>query len=316
MPLQKVEGMRKIAVLICTYKRPEGLSRLLQAIEQLRIPASSTLTVIVVDNDPEGGAEAIAKASGRLIPSEYIVEPREGIPAARTAALAASSSQDLVVFIDDDEVPGENWLVELVEAQKKHGADAIAGPVTYVMERPTRPWISECGFYDRAAVKEGDLMPFAATNNLLLSVAALQRTGVTKFEDRYRESGGSDTAFTREFVRHGGRLVWTATAAVTEYVPAARCTPSWAIRRAFRTGNALAVISATQDSARHGRLSITARNLAAAGLRVLSGIVLMLVALVRRDEKAFGRCLRRAVRGCGMAAAAWGRRHREYVREP
>lgn len=51
------------------------------------VPGGTNVEVVVVDNDPdESGRVVMALAPSRW-PISYFVEPRPGIPAARTAAL-------------------------------------------------------------------------------------------------------------------------------------------------------------------------------------------------------------------------------------
>ena len=62
----------RLAVAICTYRRPEALGRLLDALEALEPPTSGptgapvaleeALDVVVVDNDPAGAGRAHALA--------------------------------------------------------------------------------------------------------------------------------------------------------------------------------------------------------------------------------------------------------------
>lgn len=56
-----------------------------------------------------------------------VVEP--GISAVRNAALRFASTFDLLVMIDDDEVPKPEWLAELLRVQQVMRADAVTGPV-------------------------------------------------------------------------------------------------------------------------------------------------------------------------------------------
>ena len=104
-----------ITVCILTFRRPDGLAKLLETLlRQLHEPSRPyALTVLVVDNDAAGSAGAIVdryrdSSAYELV---YVVEPRQGIPLARNRALdSAPAGTDLVVFIDDDEWPVDTWI--------------------------------------------------------------------------------------------------------------------------------------------------------------------------------------------------------------
>ena len=96
------------------------------------LPTNLPTTVLVIDNDPEASARPIVeRLAGTLRPGlvRYVHEPKPGIAAARNRALREAASSALLVFIDDDEVPSERWLEQLVDLQRSSGAAAVVGPV-------------------------------------------------------------------------------------------------------------------------------------------------------------------------------------------
>ncbi len=109
------------SVVVCTHRRPEMLSGLLEAVAKLD-PRPHQL--VVVDNDP-GANEvvAIAEAAG----ATYVHEPRRGLDNARAAGLAAATG-DLVAFTDDDCLPSERWLRDLSELFDDPRVAAVTGP--------------------------------------------------------------------------------------------------------------------------------------------------------------------------------------------
>jgi hypothetical protein len=80
-----------IAVCALTYRRPQGLARLLHGLGGLTFHGTvAALSVLIVDNDPEGSARQTCEAPGSDFPwpLKYVVEPRRCIAPARNAALA------------------------------------------------------------------------------------------------------------------------------------------------------------------------------------------------------------------------------------
>jgi len=93
-----------VSICIATYRRPEGLSRLLDSLERLKLPTGVRVEIIVVDNDYNASAASIVLSrSSSLEPIHYCVEPRRNIALARNRALVEASGE-WILFIDDDEV--------------------------------------------------------------------------------------------------------------------------------------------------------------------------------------------------------------------
>ena len=120
-----------IAIGIVTFRRPTLLGGLLDELAGRLPPAGADAFVVVVDNDPEGSAEAVAGARRAAfpVPLRYRREVLPGVSFARNAALAEADLADLVAFIDDDMRPAPGWLEALVAAQRATGAAAVTGPV-------------------------------------------------------------------------------------------------------------------------------------------------------------------------------------------
>jgi glycosyltransferase involved in cell wall biosynthesis len=126
-------GRIKVAVCVCTYRRPEGLRNLLLGIAQVcfkRI-AEPDIEIIVVENDERGSAGSICESLRGILrwPLHYEIEANPGISNARNRCLRiAADHADFIAFLDDDETPTLVWLEELILAQQKYSADVVAGP--------------------------------------------------------------------------------------------------------------------------------------------------------------------------------------------
>ena len=131
----------RVAVCVITHQRPEGLTRLIRALDALSFQKEPpNLQIIVVDNDSTGSALGVCERLRDDVqwPVEYTREPRRGIPQARNKAVQCAVNQaEFLAFIDDDEVPDMSWLDELLRVQRTHDADVVAGPVVpHFMELP------------------------------------------------------------------------------------------------------------------------------------------------------------------------------------
>jgi succinoglycan biosynthesis protein ExoM len=122
-----------IAVCMCTHRRPEALRASLEAIgAALRAhPVGEPVVVVVADNHPDGEAEAVCRALRPNLPAELIFteDPARGIPLVRNRAVCAAvaSGASFVAFLDDDDLPRPDWLIELLRLQVEEDADLVFG---------------------------------------------------------------------------------------------------------------------------------------------------------------------------------------------
>jgi len=301
----------RIVLAALTFRRPDDLAALLPALADQAERSAEDVSILIVDNDPDGGARDQVTTFGRGVRYHHAATP--GIAAARNAALDQAGDADLLVFIDDDERPVPDWLDLLVAVYRRSRPAAVVGPVVseYVVEPDA--WVQAGRFFDRRRMPTGTETDVAATNNLLLDLAFVNAHGL-RFDNRFGLSGGSDTVFTRALHAAGGRLVWCDEAVVTDVVPAARATRAWVLQRAYRTGNGDAItrLAATEGAGR--RTVLRARMLGRGGVRVLGGGASMVVGMLRGrlDLRARGR--RTVSRGAGMVAGTFGSAYVEYKR--
>lgn len=307
-----VAGSAVVVVAVLTYRRPDDLAALLPLlIEQTRaVPCRAS--VLVVDNDSEGGAreQITALASGEV---RYVHEPTPGIAAARNRALDEAGDAGLLVFIDDDERPTPEWLARLLDTYWRGQPAAVVGPVVSRYEVEPGPWITAGRLFDRRRLATGTSVDVAATNNLLLDLAQQRRLG-PRFDLRFGLSGGSDTLFTRALVRAGGRIVWCDEAVVIDIVPAGRVTRSWVLRRALRSGNTWSRTSIVLAGGPAARLVVRVHCTGRGLIRVLAGAAWWLIGLLTGSLRRRARGMRAVFRGTGFVVGAWGIVYSEYRR--
>ena len=122
--------MRHISICICTFKRPHSLERLLTSINNLSSDGDFDYSVTVVDNDSLESAKDVvarAKAANRY-DIGYFVEPERNISLARNRSVRMSNGE-LIAFIDDDEYPDRDWLLQHYKTLLSFGPDGVFGPV-------------------------------------------------------------------------------------------------------------------------------------------------------------------------------------------
>jgi hypothetical protein len=258
-----MEQRSPITVAALTYRRPAELDRLVPLLVEQAGGLSPRAQVLIVDNDPDGGAadQMAAWADSGVI---YVHEPVPGIVAGRNRAIdeATARGSAAIVFIDDDETPGAQWLELLVAAWRRFGCAVVTGPVRSDFEHPPDEWVLATRVFERPSRPTGSSRRGAASNNLLLDLEWLRSKGL-RFDPDFGQSGGSDTMLTHQIVAAGGEIRWCDEAEVIEAVPAERLTHRWVARRIRRTSNSWArtelKIGAQQGHGLRRRLQIATR---------------------------------------------------------
>lgn len=111
----------KVAVVVCTYRRPKSLEACLASLNRLDYPR---FEVLVVDNHPEPAAQAVAARAG----AGYVPAPVRGLSHARNVGVRGTRS-DIVAFFDDDMLADPAWLSALVDELRDPAVAAVTGPV-------------------------------------------------------------------------------------------------------------------------------------------------------------------------------------------
>lgn len=235
-------GDPRVAICVATFRRPDGLRRLLESLDALALTRhSARLEVVVVDNDPNAsGLRAVGGFEDGLdVLVRAVHEQRPGIPQARNAAIAAAEDADFLAFVDDDEIVDPGWLDELLHVADAYDADVVVGPVIPELPTETPQWIVRGGFFERPRFPTGTSRPYAATNNVLVDAAVFVEVG--GFDHRLALTGGSDRELFDRVVAAGFTIVWADDAIVREIVPRERLNARWLLRRSYRLGNEIGV---------------------------------------------------------------------------
>jgi glycosyltransferase involved in cell wall biosynthesis len=266
-----------------------------------------------VDNDPAASALPLA-AEFPADRVRFVHEPEPGIVAARNRALDESADADVLVFIDDDELPEPGWLRALVSTWERTGAAAVAAPVLSTFGEEPDPFVTEGGFFVRRRLRTGTALTIAASGNLLLDVGQVARSGL-RFDRRFAQTGGSDSMFTSELHKRGYPMVWCDEAIVADVVPPTRANRRWVLQRAVRSGNASSRVAILVADGLAAKLATRATLLVRGGARIVGGAARVVVGTVTRSLSHQARGARTLARGLGMASGAIGYTREEYRRK-
>lgn len=229
-----------IAVCICTYQRPQMLRRLLQELDIQETGGLFTYSIVIVDNDrlQTGKTVAMEFAATASIAVSYDVEPRPNIAHARNKAVE-NAKGEFVAFIDDDEVPAQQWLLTLYRTCREYGVDGVLGPVKPSFDESAPAWVVEGRFYDRASYPTGFVIDGAQgrTGNVLLKKSIFQscsESHMQPFRPEFRT--GEDQDFFRRMIERKHVFIWCNEAVAYEAVPPIRWQRRFMLRRALLRG--------------------------------------------------------------------------------
>jgi glycosyltransferase involved in cell wall biosynthesis len=253
------------------------LRRLLEGVaKQQTGDEAFTFSCVVVDNDELGSGRPVvdrfATECGMRL--TYEIEPQRNFALVRNRTLSLAKG-DFVAFIDDDEVPVPEWLANLLDTQKRSGADGVLGPVRPYFDDPPPRWILRGKLCERPVHPTGMVMDWAQsrTGNVLIKRTLFEQGGM-RFDPAYA-TGGEDVDFFKRAAMAGYRFVWCEEAPAYELVPPERCRKSYFLKRALLLGQ-ISLKHATDRLTPGVRIRIGLRSLLALLLYALALPVLML----------------------------------------
>jgi succinoglycan biosynthesis protein ExoM len=232
-----VEPRDHITVCVCTYLRPELLTRLLTRLAHQKTNGRFTMSCVVVDNDPGESARTVVRdlADRLSLSVRYVTEATRNFAVIRNRALALVDGT-LFAFIDDDEVPGEDWLMQLRQTLDDYSADGVLGPVRPYFEEEPPSWIVKSGICRRPEHPTGTVLHWreTRTGNVLMRTSLVTESDL-RFDPQFG-TGGEDVDFFRRASAAGRRFVWCSEAPAFELVPPARLRRRYHITRALVQG--------------------------------------------------------------------------------
>ncbi len=226
--------VERIDVCICSYRRPQ-IANTLAALARQTVPASS-FGIIVADNTREAAARdhVLRVREALSLDLEYLPAPSDNISIARNACLDAAHAE-WIAFIDDDELPAENWLAALIAEAHRGKWDAVLGPVIAIYDESAPEWLRRASPHSTTPVWRNGTIPTGYCGNVLFRRELARRNGL-RFPLEFGNSGGEDDDFFYRFCDAGGCIGYAPQAVCYERVEPSRANLGWLLRRRFRAG--------------------------------------------------------------------------------
>ena len=225
-----------VSICVTTYKRPQGLKRLLQGLAKLTFEKVDRpdIEVIIIDNHNEGIAAQVCQELQQDFPwiLKTDVEYQRGVTYGRNKSLSlADPKTEAIAILDDDEVPVPNWLDELLWVQQEYNADVVTGTVLphFIDEEPAE-WLIKAGFFHPPRFPTGESRDVAFTNNVLVRAEVLRQYNPV-FDNRFALTGGEDSHLFMRLHQAGYKIVWADDAIVYDWLPSDRTKPKWILER-------------------------------------------------------------------------------------
>jgi glycosyltransferase involved in cell wall biosynthesis len=210
---------------------------LLEKLQNQKTEQLFTYSIIVVDNDYIQSAKSIVEVfkEKSAIDIKYYCEPEQNISLARNKALQGAEG-NFIAWIDDDEFPEKNWLLNLYEARKKYNADGVLGPVKPCFEKNTPKWVINGRFYEKNWHKTGNVLEWqdTRTSNVLMKNSIFEN-GENLFNPELGR-GGEDKDFFKRMIDKNYVFIWCNEALVYETIPPERCKRVFMLKRALLRG--------------------------------------------------------------------------------
>lgn len=254
-----------LTIVIATFNRARALARTLNAIARLARP-TLPVDVVLVDNASTDDTAAVIADFSRRMPTQSLCEARSGKTHALNLALTDARLGDIIVFTDDDILPKEDWLLEIVGACNRWaevsvfgGSIAIRWPVENVPRWALRPeyatWAySHVDFGPTEREWPEDAYPFGPNYWVRKNVFANGRRFDTRLGPRpSRRIMGDETRLLMDLRNEGYQTIYVPTAHLEHCIEERALSLQWMKHRAYamgRTGVHLSQALGTKPVAR------------------------------------------------------------------
>lgn len=239
----------KLTFAFCTYNRADRLESLVAAMRNQECPVP--FEILAVNNNSKDNTLAIlAELAARPgAPLRFVTEMARGIVPARNRAIEEALDSDILVFIDDDELPQAGLLNAAYNAIVNEEAQCVGGRVEVDFTPHGRPaWLKDDLLGFLSEVKHGDA-PFWVTDestpiwtsNIAYDMRLFRNDPGLRFDTRYNRKGsnvggGEDAIMFRTLLSQGVKMRYCPGMAVWHFVEPWRLKRGYFLRLHYQAG--------------------------------------------------------------------------------
>lgn len=251
-------GQLTSSIVIATRNRPALLAECLAGIARQNFSGNVDEVIVVDNSDNPTETEDAATSSECRWPLRILFSSPPGVSRARNKGLSAARGE-VTVFLDDDEVPKEDWLSELLApfSLANLKVDIVAGDYVPEWESPRPDWLADCylGYYStglRWSDQPRLLQPpeWILEGNIAVRTELLRSAG--GFDERLGRSEDSlvscESAVFDELRNSGAVAYYNPRALVSHLIHAERLNRTWLARRLFAQGVSKSILSETSGA--------------------------------------------------------------------
>jgi glycosyltransferase involved in cell wall biosynthesis len=211
--------MPKLTFAFCTYNRADRLEKLVAAMRAQS--CSIPFEILAINNNSSDKTTAVLNELAKLPgpPLRWVTEPVQGIVAARNRGIEETLDSDILVYIDDDELPLPGLIDAAADAILNEGAECAGGRVEMDFTTTPRPtWLDDqiAGFLGRldhgstAFWIENSATP-VWSGNVAYDVRLFRDNPNLRFDKRYDRKGnvvggGSDAIMFATLLERKARI--------------------------------------------------------------------------------------------------------------
>jgi glycosyltransferase involved in cell wall biosynthesis len=236
----------EISIIICTYNRSALLVKTLQSL--ITLENLHRAEIIVVDNHSKDDTAAAVKSfiekHRAAMDIRYLLEPVQGLSAARNSGILASKSP-VIAFLDDDAIPCRNWITTIINTfSERPDVMALGGKVAPIFESKRPEWLIKPFELPYTIVDLGGkvreypkrLHPCGA--NMAMRRPAFDISLFPLDLGRKGDSliSGEETWLFSQMQREGHTILYHPEMAVEHFVAAGRLTEDWIMKRYYSQG--------------------------------------------------------------------------------
>lgn len=248
----------KISIIIPTRNRAQNLKNLLEKLSKQTVP-SDQYEVLVIDNGSEDDTSVVCQEYMKLFVNfKYFYEEEPGLHVGRNKGFQESLTE-LLVYIDDDIEPHEEWLQAIIKGFEDEKVALIGGNDVPKFEKEPDSWINDL-WIERGDMKilpefscillgsiKKEIDPecvygcnFAIRKEVLRKTRGFHPDGMPNNMLQYR--GDGETYVSRYIKEQGLKAIFIPEASVYHLVSKERMTKEYCFRIYYRTGISLAYV--------------------------------------------------------------------------